>query len=64
MSRKQEQQFIEVSGNNGGSYVRIGRHDEDGLCWLSVGHQCVTRIQDKAVSVTHLAQILSDVFDP
>ncbi len=53
---------IEVEGNNGGSYVRLGRAEQDGFCTLEVGETCVRTICC-TISVVALAALLTQCKD-
>lgn len=55
------QDSLEVSGNNGGSYVKITT-DEENIVLLEVGHDCIMTMKRK-VLVTDLARVLTDAQD-
>ena len=63
MRTKGEQTVIEVEGNNGGSFIRLEHSPKDGFCFLSVGHDCVHRV-DREIKVVELAELLSNALDP
>lgn len=60
--RNQPPEFIEVQGNNGGSFVAIARTERDGVVHLNVGHDCVIRI-DQEITAAALAAILAHAKD-
>ena len=63
MSRQQfPADSLEVEGNNGGSYIRLGRADQDGFCTLEVGETCIRTISC-TISVVALAAILTQCKD-
>lgn len=51
------QDSLEVSGNNGGSYVRL-TVDEENTVLMEVGYDCVVTI-NRRVLVTDLARVLT-----
>lgn len=53
---------IEVEGNNGGSYVRLGRAEQEGFCTLEVGETCIGTVSC-TMSVVALAAILTQCKD-
>jgi hypothetical protein len=56
-------QHIEVEGNKGGSFVHLAPHEQEGMCCLQVGHDCVMRIPYQEIEVTRLAELIADAFD-
>lgn len=60
--RQREVTSLEVDGNKGGSYVRLGSTEREGFCALEVGETCVVTVRQE-LPVAWLAAVLTYACD-